>query len=244
MSWTLFAVPFVVAARPSGWLADHMDRRSWCSAASGHRHGVLCVLPVHLRRAPADGAGGHRGPRVRRRPALPPVTAHPGFRALRGRTHPGHVRHHPDRLHGGVGGAGRRGVRPTPGGCPSCHRRCSPPWPSAATAIVWHKVPGHVAPGGRAVAVERHDAPAVDAGTPGAPVAAQADGRGQHRGAVGALGRLVRHLGQALGALAHGLLARARPSRFISEFTGLMTRKKITAAVMTKLRAGRSKTLP
>ncbi len=27
MSWTLFAVPFVVAARPSGWLADHMDRR-------------------------------------------------------------------------------------------------------------------------------------------------------------------------------------------------------------------------
>ncbi len=27
MSWTLFAVPFVIAARPSGWLADHMDRR-------------------------------------------------------------------------------------------------------------------------------------------------------------------------------------------------------------------------
>jgi DHA1 family multidrug resistance protein-like MFS transporter len=27
VSWTLFAVPFVVAARPSGWLADHMDRR-------------------------------------------------------------------------------------------------------------------------------------------------------------------------------------------------------------------------
>lgn len=27
VSWTLFAVPFVIAARPSGWLADHVDRR-------------------------------------------------------------------------------------------------------------------------------------------------------------------------------------------------------------------------
>jgi DHA1 family multidrug resistance protein-like MFS transporter len=27
VSWTLFAVPFVLAAKPSGWLADHMDRR-------------------------------------------------------------------------------------------------------------------------------------------------------------------------------------------------------------------------
>ena len=27
VSWTLFAVPFVLATRPSGWLADHMDRR-------------------------------------------------------------------------------------------------------------------------------------------------------------------------------------------------------------------------
>ncbi len=27
ISWTLFAVPFVVVAKPSGWLADHMDRR-------------------------------------------------------------------------------------------------------------------------------------------------------------------------------------------------------------------------
>ena len=27
VSWTLFAVPFLLAARPSGWLADHMDRR-------------------------------------------------------------------------------------------------------------------------------------------------------------------------------------------------------------------------
>ena len=27
VSWTLFAVPFVIASRPSGWLADHTDRR-------------------------------------------------------------------------------------------------------------------------------------------------------------------------------------------------------------------------
>jgi len=27
LSWTLFAVPFVVMARPGGWLADHFDRR-------------------------------------------------------------------------------------------------------------------------------------------------------------------------------------------------------------------------
>jgi MFS transporter, DHA1 family, multidrug resistance protein len=27
LSWTLFAVPFVVMSRPAGWLADHFDRR-------------------------------------------------------------------------------------------------------------------------------------------------------------------------------------------------------------------------
>jgi DHA1 family multidrug resistance protein-like MFS transporter len=33
LSWTLFAVPFVVMARPGGWLADHLDRR-WLVVAS------------------------------------------------------------------------------------------------------------------------------------------------------------------------------------------------------------------
>ncbi len=28
ISWTMFAVPFVLLASPSGWLADHMDRRA------------------------------------------------------------------------------------------------------------------------------------------------------------------------------------------------------------------------
>lgn len=27
ISWTLYAVPFVAVAKPSGWLADHIDRR-------------------------------------------------------------------------------------------------------------------------------------------------------------------------------------------------------------------------
>ena len=27
LSWTLFAIPFVVMSRPAGWLADHFDRR-------------------------------------------------------------------------------------------------------------------------------------------------------------------------------------------------------------------------
>jgi MFS family permease len=35
ISWTLFAVPFLVAARPSGWLADHMDRRVLVVAGVG-----------------------------------------------------------------------------------------------------------------------------------------------------------------------------------------------------------------
>ena len=35
ISWTLFAVPFLVAARPSGWLADHMDRRALVIAGVG-----------------------------------------------------------------------------------------------------------------------------------------------------------------------------------------------------------------
>jgi DHA1 family multidrug resistance protein-like MFS transporter len=28
LSWTLFAVPFVLMARPGGWIADHLDRRA------------------------------------------------------------------------------------------------------------------------------------------------------------------------------------------------------------------------
>lgn len=42
ISWTLFAVPFVAAAKPSGWLADHMDRRVMVLAGLGLST-VLCA---------------------------------------------------------------------------------------------------------------------------------------------------------------------------------------------------------
>ncbi len=35
VSWTLFSVPFVLAAKPSGWLADHVDRRVLVLAGIG-----------------------------------------------------------------------------------------------------------------------------------------------------------------------------------------------------------------
>jgi DHA1 family multidrug resistance protein-like MFS transporter len=43
LSWTLFAVPFVVMARPGGWLADHLDRRR-LAVGSLSVSIVLCAL--------------------------------------------------------------------------------------------------------------------------------------------------------------------------------------------------------
>ena len=42
ISWTLFAVPFVLATKPSGWLADHMDRRTLVLGGIGFSV-VLCA---------------------------------------------------------------------------------------------------------------------------------------------------------------------------------------------------------
>ena len=42
ISWTLFAVPFVAATKPSGWLADHMDRRALVIGGIGFST-VLCA---------------------------------------------------------------------------------------------------------------------------------------------------------------------------------------------------------
>ena len=42
ISWTLFAVPFVVVAKPSGWLADHVDRRLLVVCGIGSS-AVLCA---------------------------------------------------------------------------------------------------------------------------------------------------------------------------------------------------------
>ncbi len=52
ISWTLFAVPFVLLARPSGWLADHLDRRGlvvWGLASSA----ILCASYPFIGSVPA-----------------------------------------------------------------------------------------------------------------------------------------------------------------------------------------------
>ena len=52
ISWTLFAVPFVLAAKPSGWLADHMDRRVLVLAGIGVST-VLCASYPFIHNVPA-----------------------------------------------------------------------------------------------------------------------------------------------------------------------------------------------
>ena len=52
ISWTLFAVPFVLAARPSGWLADHMDRRVLVLLGIGTST-VLCASYPFIHNVPA-----------------------------------------------------------------------------------------------------------------------------------------------------------------------------------------------
>lgn len=51
VSWTLFAVPFVLAAKPSGWLADHMDRRVLVLAGTGLA-ATLCASYPFIHRVP------------------------------------------------------------------------------------------------------------------------------------------------------------------------------------------------
>ena len=52
ISWTLFAVPFVLAAKPSGWLADHMDRRVLVLAGLGVST-LLCASYPFIPSVPA-----------------------------------------------------------------------------------------------------------------------------------------------------------------------------------------------
>jgi DHA1 family multidrug resistance protein-like MFS transporter len=52
ISWTLFAVPFVLVAKPSGWLADHMDRRVLVLAGLGTST-VLCASYPFIHNVPA-----------------------------------------------------------------------------------------------------------------------------------------------------------------------------------------------
>jgi MFS family permease len=52
ISWTLFAVPFVLVAKPSGWLADHMDRRALVLAGLGGSS-LLCASYPFIHNVPA-----------------------------------------------------------------------------------------------------------------------------------------------------------------------------------------------
>ncbi len=45
ISWTLFAVPFVLVSRPSGWLADHMDRRALVLGGLGVSTALCATYP-------------------------------------------------------------------------------------------------------------------------------------------------------------------------------------------------------
>jgi MFS family permease len=45
LSWTLFAVPFVLVAKPSGWLADHLDRRLLALAGIGSSAALCASYP-------------------------------------------------------------------------------------------------------------------------------------------------------------------------------------------------------
>jgi MFS family permease len=51
ISWTLFAVPFVLAAKPSGWLTDHTDRRVLVLAGVGTST-VLCASYPFIHQVP------------------------------------------------------------------------------------------------------------------------------------------------------------------------------------------------
>ncbi len=52
ISWTLFAVPFVLVAKPSGWLADHLDRRVLVVAGIGAST-VFCASYPFIASVPA-----------------------------------------------------------------------------------------------------------------------------------------------------------------------------------------------
>jgi DHA1 family multidrug resistance protein-like MFS transporter len=52
ISWTLFAVHFVVVSKPSGWLADHLDRRVLVVAGLGSS-ALLCASYPFIHNVPA-----------------------------------------------------------------------------------------------------------------------------------------------------------------------------------------------
>ena len=199
-------------ARAAGWPTT-WTVATWCSAAwawpwcsaPATRSSTWCPLLMILGGTEALGFAA----------AMPvaPVAAHPGVRAVRGRPHPGHVRHAPrppaPRCRRPLAGAAFAVARwlPVPVG-----RRRSPRWPWSPRPSSGGKVPGHVHPELQPVEVDaapdvRPPAGRAPGDRPGGRGRSGGGGR-QLRGAVGAPGGRVRHLGQALGALPHRLLVR------------------------------------
>ena len=210
ISWTLFAVPFVLVAKPSGWLADHMDRRALVLAGIGAST-VLCASYPFIHNVPALvllGALG--GDRFRRRHARRPVTAHPGLGSLRSRADPGDVRHQSDRVHGGGGRCRRSRLRHRLVAALRHRGRRLSSWRSSWWRSLWRTVPGRVDRSAR-----RTFRPIRSGAVPPWWLRCWAvgAGRGQRRGAVGAAAGRRRHLAQTLGALAYRLLlgAHAQP---------------------------------
>ncbi len=107
LSWTLFALPFVVAARPAGRLADTVDRRLLVVRLLRHRAGLLRRLPVPAQPGAASDAGCGRSGRDSRGDTRGAVAAEPGDASQPDRAGAGPVRDGGDR----DDGAGRRRQR-------------------------------------------------------------------------------------------------------------------------------------
>lgn len=218
LSWTLFAVPFVLMTKPSGWLTDHVDRRrlvvgglfvstSMCASYPFIHNvpalmilggleavAVALVLPAAqsmlVQTSRPTEFGRVQGMFSTSQTAATAVSASLGGVLFAAAAWAPFVT---------MASAGMVGV--------------------AAVAAVWRSVPGSVA--------ELRFRPLVQPAGPatGTSVEVQA----AHR--VAATGTLVRHSGHSrTGASWAGV----RPNRSSMWFTGLMTKKKMTTATSTK----------
>ena len=180
--------------------AQRLARRPHGPALPGprrhrHRHGVLCAAYPFIPCPAADGAGRHRGPRVRRRPALTPVAAHPGLGTLRGRADPGHVRHHPDRCTA-VSAAAAGAAFALASWLPFVTVAAIVFVALGVVAFIWRTVPGRGPPSPVEGAVDTRDTEPRSPGRGGPMSRARAD-RGQRGCAVGATGGSFGHFAQA-----------------------------------------------
>ena len=111
ISWTLFAVPFVAVSKPSGWLADHVDRRVLVVGGIGSS-ALLCASYPFIPSVPVLVVLGATE-------AMSFAAALPAMQSLltqgadpaAGRSPPRALRHRADRVYGRRRSGRRRGVR-------------------------------------------------------------------------------------------------------------------------------------